>query len=266
MTDQPEAPAAPVLEIEDHGHVRLLRLNRPEVRNALSSELNDRLVDALIEADHDPDVWVIAITGAGSAFCAGADLKNARDMADQGKPFYGPLHNNRRSLMEVMIDTRKPTVGIINGPAMAGGMELALSCDMRICAPTAFFGVPEAKRARGAHFASVMLPVTVPPGIAMEWLYTGRRIPLEEAERWGLVNRVLPGEDLLAEALEWLQDVVSSAPLSLQRLKLTYRKTAGMSPHTAIRLDAGPDVYLSEDQKEGARAFLERREPQWQGR
>lgn len=257
---------APVLEIETHGHVRVLRLNRPEVRNALSSELNDRLVDALIEADHDPDVWVIAITGAGTAFCAGADLKSARDMADQGKPFYGPLHNNRRSLMEVMIDTRKPTVGIINGPAMAGGMELALSCDMRVAAPTAFFGVPEAKRGRGAHFASVMLPVTVPPGIAMEWLYTGRRIALEEAERWGLVNKILPGEDVLAEALEWLEDVVSSAPLSLQRLKLTYRKTAGMSPHTAIRLDAGPDVYLSEDQKEGARAFLERREPQWQGK
>ena len=257
---------ASVLEVEDHDHIRVLRLNRPESRNALSSELNDRLVEALIEADHYPSVWVVAITGAGSAFCAGADLKAARDLADQGKPFYGPLHNNRRSLMEVMIDTRKPTVGIINGPALAGGMELALSCDLRLCAPNAFFGVPEAKRARGAHFASVMLPVTVPPGIAMEWLYTGRRIPLDEAERWGLVNAVLPGEDILAEALTWLRDVVSSAPLSLQRLKLTYRKTAGMPPHTAIRLDAGPDAYLSQDQVEGARAFLEKRDPVWQGR
>ncbi|MCD4526594.1 enoyl-CoA hydratase/isomerase family protein [Nocardioides sp. cx-173] len=256
----------PVLKIEDHGKVRLLTLNRPEVRNALNMDLNDALVQALIEADHDPDVYVIAITGTGTSFCSGADLKGARDMADQGKPFYGPLHNNRRSLMEVMIDTRKPTVGIINGPAMAGGFELALSCDMRVAAPTAFFGVPESKRARGAHFASVMLPVTVPPGIAMEWLYTGRRIPLEEAERWGLVNKVLPGEDVLQEGLDWLGDVISSAPLSLQRLKLTYRKTAGLPPHSAIRMDAGPDVYMSEDQKEGARAFLERREPQWQGR
>jgi enoyl-CoA hydratase len=255
-----------VLHIETHGKVRLLRLNRPDVRNALSAELNDALVDALIAADHDPDVWVVAIIGQGTAFCAGADLKSARDLAAQGKPFLGPLHNNRRSLMEVLIDTRKPTVAVVNGPAMAGGFELALACDMRVCAPTAFFGVPEAKRARGAHFASVMLPVTVPPGIAMEWLYTGRRIPIEEAERWGLVNKVLPGEDTLAEALDWLADVVSSAPLSLQRLKLTYRKTAGMPPHTAIRLDTGPDVYLSEDQVEGARAFLERRDPVWSGR
>lgn len=255
-----------ILETETHGRVRLLRLNRPDVRNALSSELNDALVDALIEADHDPAVYAVAITGAGTAFCAGADLKNARDLAAQGKPFRGPLHNNRRSLMEVLIDTRKPTVAVVNGPAMAGGFELALACDMRVCAPAAFFGVPEAKRGRGAHFASVMLPVTVPPGIAMEWLYTGRRIPLEEAERWGLVNTILPGKDVVAEALDWLRDLTSSAPLSLQRLKLTYRKTAGMAPHAAIRLDTGPDVYLSQDQIEGARAFLERREPVWEGR
>ncbi|MEW2624102.1 enoyl-CoA hydratase/isomerase family protein [Streptomyces sp. NPDC048106] len=256
----------PVLEIENHGRVRLLRLNRPDVRNALSGELNDALTEAIIDADHDPDVYVIAITGTGTSFCSGADLKDARTLADQGRPFLGPLHTNRRSLFEVLIDTRKPTVAVVNGPAVAGGFELALACDMRLAAPGAFFAVPEAKRGRGAHFASVMLPVTVPPGIAMEWLYTGRRIPLAEAERWGLVNAVLPGEQVADEALDWLGDVVSSAPLSLQRLKLTYRKTAGMSPHTAIRLDAGPDVYLSEDQKEGARAFLERREPRWQGR
>lgn len=255
-----------VLHVENHGRVRLLTLDRPEVRNALDNELNEALISALIEADHDSSVYAVAITGRGSAFCSGADLKGARDLAAQGLPFRGPLHNGRRSLMEVMLDTRKPTVAVINGAAMAGGFELALACDMRVAAPTAFFGVPEARRGRGAHFASVMLPVTVPPGIAMEWLYTGRRISLEEAERWGLVNAVLPGEDLRTEALAWLEAVVSSAPLSLQRLKLTYRKTAGMSPHTAIRLDAGPDVYMSDDQVEGARAFLERREPKWQGR
>lgn len=255
-----------ILLVEDRDHVRHLTLNRPEVRNALNRDLNDRLVDAIIEADHSPDVYVIAITGAGSAFCSGADLKDARDLAAAGKPFYGPLHNNRRSLMEVMIDSRKPTLAIVNGAAMAGGFELALSCDMRVAAEGAVFGVPEAKRARGAHFASVLLPVTVPPGIAMEWLYTGRKIGAVELERWGLLNRLVPEDQLQAAATALLDDIVASAPLSLQRLKLTYRKTAGMSPHAAIRLDPGPDVYLSEDQKEGARAFLERREPRWQGR
>lgn len=255
-----------ILLVEDRDHVRYLTLNRPEVRNALNRDLNDRLVDAIIEADHDPHVYAIAITGSGPAFCSGADLKDARDLAAAGKPFYGPLHNNRRSLMEVMIDSRKPTLAIVNGAAMAGGFELALSCDLRVAADGAVFGVPEAKRARGAHFASVLLPVTVPPGIAMEWLYTGRRISAPELERWGLLNRLVPADQLQAAATALLDDVVASAPLSLQRLKLTYRKTAGMSPHAAIRLDTGPDVYLSEDQKEGARAFLERREPRWQGR
>lgn len=255
-----------LLKTETLGRVRLLTLNRPEVRNALNRELNDLLTDAVVEADHDPEVYAIAVTGAGSAFCAGADLKDARDLAEAGKPFYGPLHNNRRSLMEVMIDSRKPTLAIVNGPALAGGFELVLSCDLRIASDTAFFGVPEAKRGRGAHFASVMLPVTVPPAIAMEWLYTGRRIPAAELERWGMLNRSVSPDDLMESAMALLDDVVASAPLSLERLKLTYRKTAGMPPHAAIRLDTGPDVYLSEDQKEGARAFLEKREPRWQGR
>ena len=255
-----------VLKIETRGKIRLLTLNRPDVRNALNDELVQGVMNAVIEADHDPDVYVIAITGAGSAFCSGADLRTARDTADAGKPFYGPLHGTRRSICETMIDSRKPTIAIINGAAMAGGFELALSCDMMIAADTSFFAVPEAKRGRGAHFASVALPKMVPPAIAMEWLYTGRRIAVAEMERWGLVNRIVPAARLMDEAMTFLDDVISSAPLSLQRLKLTYRKTEGMPLLTGIRLDTGPDVYISEDQKEGARAFLEKRAPRWQGR
>lgn len=255
-----------VLQVEDIGRVRLLTLNRPDVRNALNSELNDALIDAIIAADHDRSVYVIAITGAGNAFCSGADLADARALADAGKPYYGPLHSNRRSLFEVMIDSRTPTVALVNGPAVAGGFELALACDLRVVAESAFFAVPEAKRGRGAHFASVALPRMVPPGIAMEWLYTGRRIPREEAERWGLVNRTVPDGDVLGGARDLLDDIAASAPLSLERLKLTYRRTESMGARDAIRLDIGPDVYLSEDQKEGARAFLEKRPPEWQGR
>jgi len=254
-----------VLNIEDFGAVRVLTLNRPDKRNALNRELNDSLADALVDADHDPSVFVIAITGAESSFCSGADLEDARKLADQGKPFYGPLHNNRRSLFEVMIDTRKPTLALVNGPAVAGGFELALSCDLRVAAETAFFAVPESRRGRGAHYASVALPGLVPQAIAMEWLYTGRRITVVEAERWGLVNRVVPAENFLQTGLEFATEITKSAPLSLQRLKLTYRKSQGLTPHAAIRLDVGPDVYMSEDQKEGARAFLEKRDPIWKG-
>jgi enoyl-CoA hydratase len=254
------------ITIETRGKVRLLTLNRPDVRNAFTDAMQEALANAVIDADGDDGIAVIAITGAGTAFCSGDDLRKATDAADAGKPFRGPLRSHRRSICEVMIDARKPTIAIVNGPAIAGGFELALACDLIIAADTAFFGLPEAKRGRGAHFASVLLPQMMPPRIAMEWLLTGRRIELAEMERWGLVNRVVPAARLMDEAMTFLDDVTSSAPLSLQRLKLTYRKTQGLPLAAGIRLDTGPDVYASEDQKEGARAFLEKRPPKWTGK
>lgn len=256
----------PVLEISNQGRVRLLKMNRPDRRNALSRELKSALLNAVIDADFDRSVSVLAITGAGSAFCAGADLKDARAADEDGGRYRGPLAEAERTLFEAMIDSKKPIIAILNGPAVAGGCELALSCDLRVAASTAHFALPEAKRGMGAHMASVMLPQMVPPAIAMEWLYTGRKIELAEAERWGLVNRIAPPDRVLETGMELANEIAANAPLSLQRLKLTFRKAWGLPLHAAVRLDVGPDVYASEDRKEGARAYLEKRAPKWEGR
>jgi enoyl-CoA hydratase/carnithine racemase len=230
--------------ISTGNHIRLITINREHVRNARSRAHNRRIAEAIMEADHDPDIFMTAITGAGDkAFSSGADLKDAAEMADRGEANRGPLHSSERSVHEVVIDSIKPCMAIVNGPALAGGFELVLACDIRIAADHAFFAMTEAKRGRGAHFASVLLPQIVPPAVAMEWLFTGRRIPVREAERWGLFSRVVPFENLMGDAMAFAGEIISSDPLSLQRMKQAYRKTHNMAFHGAVRLHVGPDVH-----------------------
>jgi enoyl-CoA hydratase len=254
------------LLVRNEEHVRVFTLNRPERSNALSRGLIGALIDALIEADEDGAVWVLVLTGAGSrTFSAGADLKEMREKDVAGVPFRPPMKRPDRSVFEVLQELDKPTIAAINGHAVAGGLELALACDLRIASTEAKIGMPEAKRGMGALYASVVLPRLVPPPIALELLFTGDYISAHEAERWGLVNHVVAPEQVMPEAMALAQKIAANAPLSVRKMKATVRAGLSLPVSAALRLEVGPDPYRSADRQEGIRAFAEKRAPEWRG-
>lgn len=261
MTDEGE------LLVDSHRHVRQLTINRPERANALSTSLNQLLRDAFIEAGEDPEVRAIVLTARGSkAFSAGADLKEIAASDARGEPFRPPMVRADRTVYEVVYQTYKPSIAALNGVALGGGLELALACDIRLAVPHALMGFPEAKVGMGAPFGSVVLSRHLPLSVALTMLYTGDPIDAATAERWGLVNRVVAPEQLLDSALALGARIAANAPLSVRRMKETALKTLDLPVAVGLRLDVGPNPYLSEDRKEGTRAFAEGRPPNFEGR
>ena len=254
------------LLLETRGHVRLLTLDRPERRNALSSALQADLVEELLRCAEDGDVRVVVLAANGPAFCAGFDLKEIREADQRGAPFRPPMRRPTRALFEVVSETPVPIVAAVQGAAVAGGFELALACDLRVAARGVPIGLPEAKIGMGANFGSVVLPKRIPMGIALEMLYTGEYVTSEVAERWGLVNRLVDADDVLPTALELADRIAANAPISVRRMKETAVKGLELPLWQALRLDVGPNPYLSEDRKEGIAAYLEKRPPTWSGR
>lgn len=252
-------------EIADR--IATITINRPEARNAINTGVRRGLIEAFADASINPDVWVVILTGAGDrAFCAGGDLKSYDDGARQGRRHPVPMTGPERNVYETVLETYKPTIAALNGHAYGGGLELAISCDIRIAADHARLCLPEAKRGMGANYASVLLPRLVPRGIALQMLYTAEPVTAQEALHWGLVNKVVPGAQLAGTVDAFARGLLRNAPLTLQRYKHMAVKGWELPVASALRLDVGPNPYLSADREEGVRAYVEKREPRWQAK
>lgn len=254
-----------VYEVEHH--VATITLNRPKLLNALNAKVFDELEEIFTEMDTNPHVRVILITGAGEkAFAAGADINElalanettGEQMAARGQAVF--------SLIEAC---RRPVIALINGFALGGGCELAMACTMRLASDRAKLGQPEVKLGIiPGHGGTQRLPHLVGRSNAIRLLLTGEIIDATEALRIGLVDQVVPAEDLMARGQQLATAIATGAPLAIAGCLEAVRRGSHLPLHDAMRVEAEifGELCSSEDKAEGAAAFLEKRPPSWRGR
>ena len=254
----------PVVLTRDEDGIRIITLNRPQVRNAFDLPLRRELIAAIEAAMTDTSVRGLVLTGAGGAFCAGADLKAMTTdhpgsrLGDFDLAVIEPLLKGRR--------LSKPLIAAVEGPAIAGGTEILQACDIRVAGESARFGVSEA---RWGLFplggSAVRLPRQIPYTLAADLLLTGRHIRAAEALSMGLIGHVVPDGQALAKALEIADAIAANGPVAVRAILATMRETEGMAENDAFAIEAklGAAVFASDDAREGPRAFTEKRRPEF---
>ncbi|MGD0398276.1 MAG: enoyl-CoA hydratase-related protein [Syntrophobacteraceae bacterium] len=255
------------LVLEDRsGQTRILTLNRPEVMNSFNFALLRELGEKVELFQWDPEVRVIIITGAGKAFCAGADLKERATMPeDQVRKFIFTL----RSLFTFIELMNKPVIAAVNGIALGGGTELALACDIRIASESATMGLTETRLAIiPGGGGTQRLPRIVGRGKAKELIFTGRRVDAKEALEIGLVNKVAPAGKLIDECLEMAAMICEAGPIAITQAKYAVNYGCEVDLHSGLAIESNAYwvTIPTEDRMEGLTAFREKRKPVYKGK
>ena len=249
-----------------HDNVVTITLNRPDALNSINRQLREELGEAITEFDGDADAFVAIITGAGRAFCAGRDLKERA--ADNAEGIQARAHHSMSPNRPYMWpQTWKPLIAAVNGFALAGGWSIAQMCDLRIAAEEAKLGITETKWSLLPPFGTI-LPKMLPLSAVLELVFTAQPVTAQRAYEMGFLNKVVPADQLMPEALALANQIAENAPLAVQYFKeLAYRglnmSTQDISSLTYHMYD---QLLTTEDSQEGPRAFAEKRKPRWQGK
>ena len=264
---------------ERDGHVLVVTMNRPDRRNALSLEMMDGMSAAWDEANSDPDIRVVVLTGAGGAFCAGADLEAMTELAPGDAFAAGDEGSDDTTIADIadgvikpllkgfLLD--KPLIAAVEGAAVAGGTEILQGTDIRIAGESARFGVSEVRWGLYPLGGSVVrLRRQIPYALAADILLTGRHLSAVEAQLIGLIGEVVPDGTAVDRAREVAAAIAANGPVAVQAVLQALRATEGVSEREAMRIDSqiGMAVFASDDSREGPLAFMEKRTPQFTGK